>query len=125
MAQTSRAGAGNGTLLKLKENYVGRRAVVSARGEVDMSNAADLRAGIESAATRAFEIWLDLTETSFMDSTALHALTEARTRLVEANLRLVLICPEGPVLRLLTLTGFDQIFEIYADRSAANGAALA
>jgi anti-sigma B factor antagonist len=123
MAHTSHAPAdANGTLLKISEEGVGRRAVLSVRGEVDMSNAAELRLAIESAAARAFEIWLDLSATTFMDSSALHVLSEAR--LAEANLRLALICPEGPVLRLLTLTGFDRIFEIYADRSAANRAAL-
>jgi anti-sigma B factor antagonist len=133
MAYTSRASAGadqlavadgNGALFRILEESVGRRAVLSVRGEVDMSNAADLRIAIESAATRAFEIWLDLTGTTFMDSSALHAIAEARTRVTEANLRLALICPEGPVLRLLALTGFDRVFEIYADRSAANRAAL-
>ena len=123
MAHTSHAPAdANGTLLKISEVDVGRRAVLSVRGEVDMSNAAELRLAIESAAARAFEIWLDLSATTFMDSSALHVLSEAR--LTDANLRLALICPEGPVLRLLTLTGFDRIFEIYADRSAVNHAAL-
>jgi anti-anti-sigma factor len=123
MATTSRALADTyEPLLTLREEYVGRRSVLSLRGEADMSNAAELRLAIESAAARAFEIWLDLTATTFMDSSALHALSEAR--LTEANVRLALICPEGPVLRLLTLTGFDRIFEIYADRSAVNHAAL-
>lgn len=124
MAHTSRAPAHvDETLLSIGEECVGRRTVLSVYGEVDMSNAADLRIAIESAATRAFEVWLDLTATTFMDSSALHAMVEARARVVGANLRLALICPEGPVLRLLTLTGFDRIFEIHADRSAANHAA--
>jgi anti-sigma B factor antagonist len=121
MPHTSCAPADAGeTLLRISEECVGRRAVVSIGGEVDMSNAADLRIAIEGAATRAFEIWLDLTDTTFIDSSGLHAMAAARAQLIEANLRLALICPEGPILRLITLTGFDQIFEIYADRSAAN-----
>ena len=109
-------------LLTISEECVGRRAVLSAAGEVDISNAADLRVAIESAATRAFEVWLDLSALTFMDSSALHAMTEARVHLIEANTRLTLICPEGPILRVLALTGFDQIFEIHASRSAANHA---
>lgn len=112
----------NGTLLTISEECVGRRAVLSVAGEVDISNATDLRVAIESAATRAFEMWLDLSALTFMDSSGLHAMAEARVRLLEANTRLTLICPEGPVLRLLALTGFDRIFEIHASRSAANHA---
>jgi anti-anti-sigma factor len=115
----------NGTLLTISENCVGRRAVLSVAGEIDISNTADLRAAIESAATRAFELWLDLSAVTFMDSSGIHAMAEARVRLIEANTRLMLICPEGPVLRILALTGFDRIFEIHANRSAANRATLA
>jgi anti-anti-sigma factor len=115
----------NGTLLTIGEERVGRRAVLSVAGEVDISNAAGLHAAIESAAARAFEIWLDLSAVTFMDSTGLHAMSEARVRLIEANRRLTVICPEGPVLRVLALTGFDRIFEVHPSRSAANHATLA
>ena len=109
--------------VSIAEHRVGRRAVLSVAGEVDICTADDLRAAIETAATRVFEIWLDLSETTFMDSSGLHAMAHARTRLADANLRLVLICPEGPVLRVLELTGFDRMFEIYGSRSEANYAA--
>ena len=110
-------------LLTIAEHRVGRRAVLSVAGEVDISTADDLRAAIETAATRVFEIWVDLSETTFMDSSGLHAMVQARTRLADANLRLALICPDGPVLRVLKLTGFDRMFEIHASRSEANYAA--
>lgn len=112
----------NGTRLTIGEERVGRRAVLSVAGEVDLSNATELRTAIESAATRAFEIWLDLSAVTFMDSSGLHAMSEARLRLVEANIRLTIICPPGPVLRVLALTGFDRIFEVHPSRSAANHA---
>jgi len=125
MPQTSRAPADiNEALFAIREDRVGGRAVLSVTGEVDLSNAADLRVAIESAASRAFELWLDLSGVTFMDSSGLHAMAEARGRLIEANRRLTLICPEGPVLRILALTGYDRIFEIYVSRSAANHATL-
>jgi anti-anti-sigma factor len=115
----------NGPLLTISEEWLGHRAVLSVAGEVDISNAAELRVAIESAAARAFEIWLDLSALTFMDSTGLHTMSEARVRLIEANTRFTVICPEGPVLRVLALTGFDQIFEIHPSRSAANHATFA
>jgi anti-sigma B factor antagonist len=115
--------ADTGGALTIAEHRVGHRAVLSAAGEVDINTADDLRAAIDTAATRAFEIWVDLSETTFMDSTGVHAMAQARTRLADANLRLALICPDGPVLRVLKLTGFDRMFETHSSRSEANYAA--
>jgi anti-sigma B factor antagonist len=99
---------------------VGRRAVVSVAGEVDISTADELRAAIETAGAEAFEIWVDLSATTFMDSSGLHVLANCHTRLANENRRLALICPASPVLRVLTLTGFDRLLEIYPSRNAAN-----
>jgi anti-anti-sigma factor len=109
-----------GPLLTISEQRVGRRAVLSVVGEVDISTAADLRAAIETAGTRAFEIWVDLSATTFMDSSGLHALAQARARLTDVGLRVALICPQGPVRRVLTLTGFDRMIETHESRSGAN-----
>jgi anti-anti-sigma factor len=120
------AGAANvANLVTIGEECVGRRVVLSVDGELDISNAAELRAAIENARSRAFEIWLDLSATTFMDSSALHAMAQARDRLSRANVVIALICPDGPVLRLLRLTGFDRIFDIHVSRTAANHAIAA
>ena len=111
-----------GTPLTVDEALVGRRAVLSVAGEIDMTTAAAVRDAIEAAATQAFEIWLDLTDTRFMDSSGIHAVTTARAHLAESGRRLVVICPAGPVLRVLTLTGFDQVLEIHPSRMAAHDA---
>ena len=114
-----------GALLTVTEQCVGRRAVLSVAGEVDMSTAAELRTAIETAASRAFEVWVDLSDTTFMDSSGLHAMAQSRAHLAGANIRLALICTEGPVLRVIKLAGFDRIFEIHPTRSDANYAANA
>ena len=106
--------------LTIIEHHVGRRAVLAVAGEVDIQTATDLQTAIDTAGSRALEIWVDLSDTTFMDSSGLHALVTARAHLAQASRRLVLICPQGPVLRVLTLTGLDQLFEIYATRGAAN-----
>jgi anti-sigma B factor antagonist len=108
------------TELTIVEHHVGRRAVLSVTGELDISTADNLGMAIEIAATRAFEVWVDLSEMTFMDSSGVHALAGCHARLAESHRRFALICPEGPVLRVLELTGFDQILEIHATRSAAN-----
>ena len=111
-----------GTALTVDEALVGRRAVLSVAGEVDICTAARLREAIESAATRAFEIWVDLTATTFMDSSGVHALAGEHERLANATRHLVVICPDGPVRRVLALTGFDQVLEMHHSRRAAQRA---
>ena len=107
-------------LLRVDQDHVGHRAVVTAVGEVDLSSTAKLGKAIEAARERgASEIWLDFTCTTFMDCAGLRTLCEARARLIEEERRLVLICPPGAVLRLLTLTGLDRVLEIHRTRSAA------
>lgn len=107
-------------LLAVEEHRVGRRVVLSVSGEVDFSTVAALSAAIDRAAAMSLDVWLDFTQTTFMDSSGVHALLEARSRLDRAGRRMVLICPEGPVLRLLTLTRIDQSLEIHSSRSAAH-----
>ena len=109
-------------LFSVAERRVGQRAVLSVAGEVDISTAEELRTAIETAAGGASEVWVDLSETTFMDSSGLHAMVRARADLADANLRLKLICPDGLVLRVLKLTSLDRFFEIYANRSDANHA---
>ena len=111
--------------LTIIEHHVGRRAVVAVAGEVDIQTAADLQTAIETASSRALEIWVDLSDTTFMDSSGLHALVSARAHVTQASRRLSLICPQGPVLRVLTLTWLDHLFEIYATRGTANHAITA
>lgn len=109
-----------GRLLAVHEQRVGRRTVLSVVGEVDVSTSAELRAAIEKAAATSSDIWLDFTGTTFMDSSGVHTLMDARSRLEQAHRRLALICPEGPVLRILNLTSVDRSLEIHPSRSAAH-----
>ena len=111
------------TPFTIDETVVGCRAVLAVAGEIDMTTSAALRKAVESASIRAAEVWLDLSATTFMDSSGIHAIATARSRLRAADRRLVVICPGGPVLRVLTLTGFDEVLEIHPSRSAAHDAA--
>jgi anti-anti-sigma factor len=108
------------SLLSIDERRVGGGAVLTAVGEVDISSAADLQRALETARDGgASEIWLDFTRTTFMDCSGLRPLLNLHASLHDANRRLVLICPAGPVLRLLVLTGLDRELEIHPARTAA------
>jgi anti-anti-sigma factor len=107
--------------MAIDQATVGRRTVLGVSGEIDLSTATMLRAAIESALDRApRELWIDLSEIEFMDSTGLHALLDARRHAVTHNCRLAVVCPAGSVRRLLEITGVDAAMTIYADRDAAH-----
>jgi anti-sigma B factor antagonist len=100
---------------------IGHRIVLGVRGEIDMDTAAELVAAIDSAVqSGAHELWVDLSTTEFMDSTGLHALLDARRRLVTLNRRLAIVCPDGAIRRLFEVAGLEDALDIYADRGAAH-----
>jgi anti-sigma B factor antagonist len=102
---------------------VGRRMVLGVTGEVDMSTVQQLRTAIDEALEAApAELWIDFTDTVFMDSTGLHVVLDANERLLARNGGLSIISPEGNVRRLLEITGAQAALRIYPDRDAAHRA---
>jgi len=94
--------------------------IVNVAGEVDLYSAPELKArvidAIEGGKTR---IVVDLTNTTFIDSTTLGVLVGARKRLREQNGTLAVVCPDPDKLGLFEMTGLDRVFSIHSDRSAA------
>lgn len=58
------------------------------------------------------EVCLDLSGVTFIDSSGLRALVAAHKRAEAAGGGLVIVDPSPPVLRLLGLTGLDQVLAI-------------
>jgi anti-sigma B factor antagonist len=87
------------------------------RGELDLAAAAMLRTRVEAAATRGLII--DLREVTFIDSSALRELLNARGELERHGSRLVLSGVPAPVRRLLDLTGTTHLFELAETRAEA------
>ena len=107
--------------LTVLESRAGPRVVLTVNGEVDLASCDGLRAALDGAAgSAATEIWLDLTHVGFMDSTGLRVLVEAHRQLNGRGF--TVICPEGPVRRVIAVSGLDQVIAVHASRSAANGA---
>jgi anti-anti-sigma factor len=99
---------------------VGRRVVLAVAGEVDVASVDELNSAVRDAeASQPLELWIDLSDVEFMDSTGLTALLVAhRAR----HAGLVLICPDGSVRRLLRLAGVDRIVPVHPNRAAAQAA---
>ena len=95
-------------------------AVVTAAGEIDLTNAEWLRDALLSALNAgASGLVVDLTATTFIDSAGVTALVRAsrRASASDAVLRLAVTAPA--VLRVLNLVGIDQLISVYPSVAAA------
>jgi anti-sigma B factor antagonist len=77
--------------------------VIAVAGELDLATAPALRAAVADALDAGAEqLWIDLRATQFMDSSGIHLLVETER---ELGRRLVIVCPPGPVRRVLDIAG--------------------
>ena len=84
--------------------------VVRVAGEIDLSNSDDLRNDIVHAVPHdAHGVVLDLTETTYLDSSGIRLLFELAERLQARRQRLVLVvAEEALVRRVVVLTKLDD-----------------
>jgi anti-sigma B factor antagonist len=82
--------------------------VVTAPEEIDITNAAGLRTALLEAAAHETLV-VDMTRTQFCDTAGLHALVSAHKRARAEGGELVLVTTGAAVLRILAITGLDQV----------------
>src|SRR4051794_4160020 len=98
----------------------GRKSVLAVRGEVDLATAGELREALEHAAqSDAEEVWVDLSDVTFLDSTGLTALVIGHRVLSD---RLVVICPDGAPRLALEICGMSELFRVCRDGDEAEAA---
>jgi anti-sigma B factor antagonist len=96
--------------LNVEPTITGSRTVLAVTGEIDLATAPRLRVAIDAAfASGAQDLCIDLTDTTFMDSTGLHVLVDAAGRADELGCTLTIVCPPGPVERVIGISGVDQL----------------
>lgn len=96
--------------------------VVAVAGEVDIFTAPELKRAIAAAIDGgARAVVVDLTETRFLDSTALGVLIGAVKRLRPLDGRLLIVNTEPSTAKTFEITGLDQIFTIVGTRDEALG----
>lgn len=92
---------------------VGVARVVRLGGELDLYNAAQVRAGLaEACADTPERVVVDLGEVEFIDSTALGVLIETRTKLDNRG-GLLLAAPGLETRRALQISGLDKLFTVH------------
>ena len=96
------------------------RHVLAVRGEIDLFTAPELKQVLaESIEAGRIRIIVDLTETTFLDSTALGVLIGAVKRLRSRHGALAIVNVDENISKTFEITGLDQIFTILPTRDEA------
>jgi anti-sigma B factor antagonist len=102
------------------ESIDSTRHVIAVRGEIDLFTAPELKQKLgEAMEAGRNQIVVDLSETTFLDSTALGVLIGAVKRLRSDSGRLVLVNVDANIAKTFEITGLDQIFTILPTREEA------
>jgi anti-sigma B factor antagonist len=103
-----------------QESLDGERHVIAVRGEIDLFTAPDMKAALSEAIESGHSrIAVDLTDTTFLDSTALGVLIGAVKRLRSRDGRLTIVNVDDNIAKTFEITGLDQIFPISSTREDA------
>jgi anti-sigma B factor antagonist len=95
-------------------------SVIALAGEVDLYTAPEFKQRLlEAIAQGATRVVVDLSDTTFIDSTALGVLVGAVKRLREHDGRLALVCNDRNIAKIFEITGLDRVFAIYGTRPEA------
>lgn len=98
----------------------GGTQVVAVGGELDMHAVPELKTSVERALRRgAATLVVDLSEATFIDSTAMGVLAAVHQRLKLAGGSLELVCTEPNLLRVFEVVGLSRELSIHASREAA------
>jgi len=94
--------------------------LVAVRGEIDLFTAPELKQLLsEIVGAGTTRLVIDLSQTTFLDSTALGVLIGTVKRLGEEDGRMVLVSSDAAIAKTFQITGLDRIFEIHPTRDEA------
>ena len=97
-----------------------RSHVVAVSGEIDLFTAPEFKqrvsAPIDNGRTHVI---VDLTETTFIDSSSLGVLIGAHRRLRRLEGSLVIVCNNDAIVKTFRITGLDSVFTIVSTMDEA------
>mgnify|MGYP000888127347 FL=1 len=95
--------------LEISSEITDEKAIIRIEGEVDVSNASELRDALDTAlADGAKEVEADFAEVAYIDSTGIGVLVGAAHRAQESGAVLVVANPQKNVERVFSLLGVDK-----------------
>lgn len=95
--------------LEISSEITDEKAIIRIEGEVDVSNASELRDALDTAlADGVKEVEADFAEVAYIDSTGIGVLVGAAHRAQESGSVLVVANPQKNVERVFSLLGVDK-----------------
>ena len=96
--------------------------VIALTGEVDLYTAPEFKQQLlDAIAKGAKNVVVDLSGTTFIDSTTLGVLVGGVKRLRSNDGQLALVCSDRNITKIFEITGLDRVFTIYPTRDEAVG----
>lgn len=90
--------------------------VITARGELDVTSAVKLRNVLfDGVLCAQAAVVLDLTGVTFLDSTGIGTLVAGRRWTTSRGARFVVVCDEGPALRVLKMVKLNVVMQIWPE----------
>lgn len=91
-------------------------AVLAVAGEVDLATVPELERAVKSVLDDGkANLVIDLSDTSFMDSTGLRVLINADREFKDADRDLAILVKPGPISRLIDVSGMDELLRVIED----------
>ena len=96
--------------------------VVTVVGAVDLATSPELRHELDEAGKLGAPlVAVDLTQATFIDSSAMHVLSEAHRSLRRRGVSMWVLCPDTTIAKLLEITAVDRLIPIYRTLDDADG----
>lgn len=106
--------------IDIKTEHNGAALIFRLRGSLDLATSPTVRAALLEAANEGkHEIIVDLKNVEFIDSTGLGALIGGHRRALESGGGVSLVINEGPISRLLNITGLMRVFKVFGSEESA------
>ncbi len=95
---------------------------VEVEGEIDLSTAPQFQRELLASAQGATTLLVDLRGVTFIDSTGVGVLFRTAKKLTGDGGAMQVVCPAGPVRRVLGVSGFENLVPVHDSLEAAGGA---
>ena len=96
---------------------------LTVRGELDLASAPQLELAVDAAIRGSVGAFvLDLGDLEFLDSSGLSVVLRARAMLARDERPLAIVCPPGPVRRLMDCAGVADLLFLYDSRADVEAA---